>query len=75
MHPDIRITQACSENMPPIDFSSLADEHPELVTGMHSQVRLMVNFGLNGSISWLKDTEGIVGSFGKGRVQVSMEAS
>ena len=44
--------------MPPHHFWSLADEYPDLVTRMHTQVMLMGKFGLNGSIPWLKDTEG-----------------
>ena len=51
-HPDIRVTQACFENMPPHHFSSLVDEYSDLVTRMHTQVRL------DGSVPWLKDTEG-----------------
>ena len=36
----------------------MADEYPDSLTRMHMQVRLMGNFGLNGSIPWLKDTKG-----------------
>ena len=36
----------------------MADEYPDSVTRMHTQVRLIGNFGLNGSVPWLKDTEG-----------------
>ena len=40
-------------------FWSLADESDlDLVTRVHTQVRLMGNFGLGGSVPWLKDTEG-----------------
>ena len=46
------------ENLSPPDFWSLADEYPDLVTGLHNQARLMGAFGLNGSVPWLKDTEG-----------------
>ena len=56
----MRITQACFENMPPHHFWSLADEYPDLVIHMHKQVRLMGNSGLNRSVPWLKDTEGIL---------------
>ena len=58
VHLDMRVTQACFENMPPHHCWSLADEYPDLVTRMHTQVRLMGNSGLNGSVPWLKDTEG-----------------
>ena len=39
-------------------FWSIADEYPDLVTRLHTQARLMSNFGLNASVLWLKDTEG-----------------
>ena len=48
----------CFENMPPHQFWSLANEHSKLVTRMHTQVRLMGNFAHDGSLPWLKDTEG-----------------
>ena len=57
-HPDIRVTQASFENMPPHHFWSSTDKYSDLVTRMHTQVRLMSNFGLNGSVPWLKDTKG-----------------
>ena len=37
---------------------TLADEYPDLVTRLHTQARLTGIFGLNGSVPWLKDTEG-----------------
>ena len=58
LHPGMRVTQACFDDMPPHHFWSLADEYSDLVTRMHTQVRLMGNLGLNGSVPWLKDTEG-----------------
>ena len=57
-HPDIHIIQTCFENLSPPDFWSLADGYPDLVTRLHTQARLMGGFGLNGSVPWLKDTEG-----------------
>ena len=57
-HPDIHIIQTCFENISSPDFWSLADEYPDLVTRLHKQARLMGSFGLNGSVPWLKDTEG-----------------
>ena len=50
-HLDMRVTQACFENMPPHHFWSLADKYPDLVIRIHTQFRLMGNFGLNGSVS------------------------
>ena len=52
------IIQTCFENISPPDFWSLTDEYPDLVTRLHTQARLMGSFGLNGSVPWLKDTEG-----------------
>ena len=54
----IRIIQTCFENIFPPDIWSLADEYPDLVTRLHTQARLMGSFDLNGSVPWLKDTEG-----------------
>ena len=39
-------------------FWFIADEHPDLVTRLHTHARLMGNFGLNASVPWLKDTKG-----------------
>ena len=58
VHPYMCVAQACFQNMPPCHFWPLADEYPDLVTRMHAHVRLMGKFGLNGSDSCLKDTEG-----------------
>ena len=60
VHPDMHIIQICFENISPPDFWSLADEYPDLVTRLHMQERLMGSFGLNGSVPWLKDTEGVL---------------
>ena len=57
-HPDIHTIQTCFENISPPDFWSLADEYPDLVTRLHTQPRLLGSSGLNGSVPWLKDTEG-----------------
>ena len=39
-------------------FWSIADEYLDLVTRLHTQARLMGNFGFSASVPWLKDTEG-----------------
>ena len=64
-HPNIHIIQTCVENISPPDFWSLADEYADLVTRLHTQARLMGSFGLNGSVPWLKDTEGALCLFVK----------
>ena len=46
-HPDMCVAQACFENM----------------SSRHMQVKHIGNFGLNGSVSWLKDTEGTLWFF------------
>ena len=56
----MRVIEACFENIPPHHFWSLADEYPDLVTRMHTQVRLIRNIGLDRSVPWLKDTKGQV---------------
>ena len=44
--------------MSPPDFWSLADEYPDLVARVHTQVRLLGSVGINGSVPWPKDMEG-----------------
>ena len=46
------------ENISPPDFWSLADKHPDPVTHLDKQSRLVGSFGLSGSVPWLKDTGG-----------------
>ena len=50
-HSDMHIIQTCFENFSPPDFWSLDDEYPDIVTRLHTQVRLMGSFGLN-SVPW-----------------------
>ena len=38
-------------------FWAIADTYPDLVARRHVQVRLMGNFGLNGGIPWLAETD------------------
>ena len=68
-HSDINIIQTCFENLSPPDFWSLADEYPDLVTRLHTQARLVGGFGLNGSVPWLKDTEGALCFICRGDVE------
>ena len=56
-YPDIRVAHSCLENVLPFCFWSLADQFPDLVSRLHIQVRLMSNFGLNGCIPWLQNTD------------------
>ena len=57
-HPDLKQAYDCLNNVPPYHFWSLANHYPGLVSRLHVQVRIMGNFGLNGGIPWLTDTEG-----------------
>ena len=54
----MHVAQTVSKNMSIQKFWSIADEYPDLVTRLHTQARLMYNFGLNASVPWLTDTEG-----------------
>ena len=49
-HPNMQIAQACLENVSPQKFWSISEQHPDLVSCLHIQTRLMGNFGLNGGI-------------------------
>ena len=59
-HPNLDIARACLENVPPRMFWAITDIYPDLVARQHVQVRLMGNFGLNGGIPWLAETDGSV---------------
>ena len=59
-HPNMRVAHSCLENVPPLCFWSLANKSPELFSRLHIQVRLMSNFGLNGGIPWLQNTDGAI---------------
>ena len=52
-HPNMQVAQACLGNVSPSKFWSLADLYPDLVSRLHTQVRLMGNLCLNGDITWL----------------------
>ena len=52
------MAQDCLNNVHPEYFWSLANQYPDLVKHLHTQVRLMFNFGFNGGIPLLCDTNG-----------------
>ena len=56
-HPNLDIARAGLGNVPPCMFWAIADIYPDLVVRRHVQVRLMGNFGLNGGIPWLAETD------------------
>ena len=39
-------------------FWPIADRYPDLVSRLHVQIRLMGNFGFNGGVPWLTNTDG-----------------
>ena len=45
-HPNMKITQACLDNVSPHKFWSISEQHSDLVTRLHIQTRLMGNFGM-----------------------------
>ena len=52
----MRVAEACLENIFPDQI--IADLYPELVRHLHVQIRLMRNFGINGGVPWLTNTDG-----------------
>ena len=47
------------DNVSPGHIWSFTNHYPDLASRLHVQVRIMVNFGLNGSLPWLADIEGM----------------
>ena len=68
-HPSMRVAQTCLENISPYQFWSIADHYPDLVSRLHVQIRLMGNFGLNGGVPWLTNTDGELCLFCKNSVE------
>ena len=59
-YPNARVVQSCLESVSHFRFWSLANQFPDLVSRLHVHVRLMGNFGLNGSLPWLQNTDGAI---------------
>ena len=68
-HPDMRVAHSCLENVSPFCFWSLANQFPDLFSRLHIQVRLPSNFGLNGCIPWLQNTDGAICFFCKEEIE------
>ena len=70
-HPSMRVAQTCLENISSYQFWSIADRYPDLVSRLHEQIRLTGNFGLNGGVPWLTNTDacGELCLFGKNSVE------
>ena len=56
-HPGMHVAQECLANVSPEQFWSIADNYPDLVKCLHVQIRLAGNFGLNGGVTWLSNTD------------------
>ena len=54
----MRVAQGCLENVSHDQFWFIGDRYLDLVRHFHVQIRLIGNFGLNGSVPWLTNTEG-----------------
>ena len=65
----MRVVPTCLENISPYQFWPIADRYPDLVSRLHVQIRLMGNFGLNGGVSWLTNTDGELCLFCKNSVE------
>ena len=52
------VAQAWPGNVTRFDFWCVTDHYPDLVSQMQIQIRLMGNFGLNGSVPWHAGTNG-----------------
>ena len=65
----VLVSQACLANISAYHFWSIADRYLDLVSRLHVQIRLMGNFGLNGGVPWLTNTDGELCLFRKDRVE------
>ena len=68
-HPSMQVAQTCLENISPYQLWSIADRYPDLVSRLHVQIRLMGNFGLNGGVPCLTNTDGKLCLFCKNSVE------
>ena len=57
-HPSFQLPKICLDNVNPHQFWSLAKDYPDLVSRLHTQTRLMCNFGLNAGVPWLTGKNG-----------------
>ena len=53
-HPNMQIEQACLENVSPHMFWSISEQHPDLVSRLHTQIRPM---GTDGAICFLSKVD------------------
>ena len=57
--PVVKLTLAAFANYPPANFWSLTLNNPGLVPKIQTQIRLLVNASLRGSVPWLQGTSDI----------------
>ena len=67
--PSMRGFKHVLRTFPPYQFWSIADRYPDLVSRLHVQIRLLGNFGLNGGVPWLTNTDGELCLFCKNSVE------
>ena len=58
--PVVKLTLAAFTNYPPANFWSLTWNNPDLVPKIRTQIRLLVNAGLRGSVPWLQGTNDVI---------------
>ena len=49
---------SCLSNIYPSQFRAISEQYPDLVKHLQQQVSLMGQFGPNGGVPWLSDTDG-----------------
>ena len=57
--PVVKLTSTAFANYSPANFWSLTWNNPDLVPKFRTQIRLLVNAGLRGSVPWLQGTNDI----------------
>ena len=67
--PSMQVAQTCLENISSYQFWSITDRYPDLVSRLYVQMRLMQNFGLNGGVPWLTNTDSELCLFCKNSVE------
>ena len=56
-HPSFQLPKICLDNVNSHRLWSLAKDYPDLVSRLHTQTRLMCNFGLNAGVPWLTSAD------------------
>ena len=69
-HPSFQLPKICLDNVNPHRFWSLAKDYPDLVSRLHTQTRLMCNFGLNAGVPWLTGKVEIPASFARMKLRM-----